>query len=63
VSAGRQARRPVSEAKAPAEAGVRLQRSTGQTPRLPVSGALRPLARALVDLALALEHEDGEDES
>jgi hypothetical protein len=29
---------------------------------MPEPGSLRPLARALVDLALALEHEDGEDE-
>jgi hypothetical protein len=29
---------------------------------MPEPGSLRPLARALVDLALALEHEDGEGE-
>jgi hypothetical protein len=28
----------------------------------PEPGALRPLARALVDLAVALKHEDEEDE-
>ena len=31
-------------------------------PEPPEPGALGPLARALVDLALALEHEDEEDE-
>jgi hypothetical protein len=29
---------------------------------MPEPGSLRPLARALVDLALALEQEDEEDE-
>jgi hypothetical protein len=29
---------------------------------MPEQGSLRPLARALVDLTLALEHEDGKDE-
>ena len=60
MSAGRKARRPDAEADSPAQAGVRLPLSTGQAPWLPVPGALRPLARALVDLALALE--DGEEE-
>jgi hypothetical protein len=31
-------------------------------PEPPGPGALGPLARALVDLAVAMEHEDGEDE-
>jgi len=39
-----------------------LTRPGASQPNLPESSALRPLARALVDLALVLEHEDEEDE-
>jgi hypothetical protein len=39
----------------------RLQHS-GQASRAPEPGTLRPLARALVELAIALEREDEEDE-
>jgi hypothetical protein len=39
-----------------------LARLGEDRPEPPGLGALRPLARALVDLAVAMEHEDGEDE-
>src|SRR5215207_10020623 len=38
-----------------------LARPGEDRPEPPGPGALGPLARALVDLAVALEHEDGED--
>jgi len=40
-----------------------LARAGVGRPELPEPGALRPLARALVDLVLALDHEDEEAES
>jgi hypothetical protein len=61
VSAGGTARRETREAWGAAAARDRLPRA-GEAPGPPELGTLRPLARALVDLALALEHEDGEEE-
>lgn len=40
----------------------RLLRQGAGRPGLPEPGALRPLARALIDLAVAIEDEDEEDE-
>jgi len=40
----------------------RIPRSRRGEPDSPEPDALRPLARALVDLAVALGHEDEEDE-
>jgi len=39
-----------------------LVRPGADQPESPEMGVLRPLARALMDLAVALEHEDEEDE-
>jgi hypothetical protein len=62
VSAGgRTARNGVGEALGAAAPGDRLRRSR-EAPVVPEPGLLRPLARALIDLALALQHEDEEDE-
>ena len=44
----------------PARTTLACPGEDGQEP--PEPGALRPLARALVDLAMTLEHEEGEDE-
>jgi hypothetical protein len=51
-----------ANASGPTEARTRLLRSPRRAPGPPEPGALRPLARALVDLAFALEHEDEGDE-
>jgi hypothetical protein len=61
VSAGGTARHGVDRASGAAAPRDRLPHS-GQASRAPEPGALRPLARALVDLAIALEREDEEDE-
>jgi hypothetical protein len=61
VSAGGTARRGDREASSATAPRDRLRRSS-EVPLMPEPGSLRPLARALVDLTLALEHEDGKDE-
>jgi len=60
MSAGGTARRGDHEPTGAAAPRDRLLHSEPAS-RAPEPGALRPLARALVDLALALEHEDEED--
>jgi hypothetical protein len=61
VSGGGTARRGVREASGATAPRDRLRRSR-EAPLVSEPGWLRPLARALVDLALELEHEDEEDE-
>ena len=50
------------EAPGPTPARTRLARPGVDRREPPEMGVLRPLAQALVDLALAIEHEDEEDE-
>jgi hypothetical protein len=54
--------RPAETAPGTTAARDRLARSGCGRPDPPEPGALRPLARALVDLALALEDEDEEEQ-
>jgi hypothetical protein len=61
VSAVGTARRGVREASGATAPRDRLRRSR-EAPLMPEPGSLRPLARAFVDLAFALEHDDEEDE-
>lgn len=56
---GRTARNDVPRASGATPAGDRVHRS--RLAPVPEPGALRMLARALVDLALALEHEEEEE--
>lgn len=62
MSAGRTPIPTGARASGRTEARARLRRSTRWAPEPPEPGALRPLARALVDLVLALEHGEEEDE-
>ncbi len=50
------------EAAGATPARTMLARPGAGQPEPPEMGVLRPLARALMDLAVALEHEDEEDE-
>lgn len=61
MSAGESNRRGEGTAQGATAARDRLVRPGPGRPGAPEPGALRLLARALVDLALALEHEDEEE--
>ena len=60
-ASGRTARNGVGKPAVATVPGDRLRRSR-QAQAVPEPGSLRPVARTLVDLALALAHEDEEDE-
>jgi hypothetical protein len=57
-----QARRAGTESQGTPAPRDRLQRSEAGQPQPPESGAMRTLARALVDLAITIGREDEEDE-